>query len=306
MWADYVRGVAAMLVRRGVRLRGAQLLIHSEVPVGGGVSSSAALETGVARALLALVDQEVETAELALLCRRAEHEYAHSPCGIMDQFICGLGRADCALLLDCRSREYEHIPFNLDDDVLVIMNTQVKHEIGSSEYPVRQRQCRDGLAVLRRKCADVRSLRDVTPAMLQDARGEMEPLVFDRCWHVVTEIERTVQAAEALRANNRMEFGRLMVASHASLSARYQVSCPELDALVDVARSVDGVYGARMTGGGFGGCAIALARRQAEDALRSLVAERYDGRFAKPALVYTTRAENGASVRRLWRMGDET
>ena len=134
-WANYIRGVAAMLVRRGMHLKGASLLIHSDVPVGGGVSSSAALETGVARALLAVAGEGIETAELALLCRQAEHEYAHSPCGIMDQFICGLGQADHALLLDCRSREYEQIPFELDGRMLVIINTQVKHEIGSSEYP---------------------------------------------------------------------------------------------------------------------------------------------------------------------------
>jgi galactokinase len=298
-WANYVRGVATMLVRRGVHLKGASLLIHSDVPVGGGVSSSAALETGVARALLAVAGEDVETVQLALLCRQAEHEYAHSPCGIMDQFICGLGQADSALLLDCRSREYEQIPFKLDRQALVIMNTQVKHEIGSSEYPVRQRQCLEGLAILQGKHPQVRSLRDVTPMILKAAQAEMKPLVFDRCWHVVTEIERTVRAAEALRAGDLDEFGKLMVGSHQSLSGKYEVSCPELDALVDVAREVPGVYGARMTGGGFGGCAIALARAEAENALRTAIIEQYNDRFAKPAIIYTTKAENGASVQRL-------
>jgi galactokinase len=275
------------------------MLIHSEVPVGGGVSSSAALETGVARALLAIAGQEVEPVELALLCREAEHEYAHSPCGIMDQFICGLGQADHALLLDCKTRQYEQIPFSLDDAVLMIMNTQVKHEIGSSEYPVRQRQCLEGLTVLQQANPSLRSLRDAAPMMLKEAQPLMKPLVFDRCWHVVTEIERTVRAAEALRADDLAEFGKLMVGSHQSLSQKYEVSCPELDSVVEIARSVDGVYGARMTGGGFGGCAIALVQRRAENALRSAIMDRYNGQFEKPALVYTTKAEDGARVHTL-------
>jgi galactokinase len=298
-WANYARGVAAMLGQRGIRLKGASLLIHSEVPVGGGVSSSAALETGIARALLAIAGQSVEPVHLALLCRQAEHEYAHSPCGIMDQFICGLGQADHALLLDCRSRQYEQIPFRLDESLLVIMNSQVKHEIGSSEYPVRQRQCLEGLTILQQRDSSIRSLRDVAPQMLKEVQPAMKPLVFDRCWHVVTEIERTVKAAEALRAEDLAEFGRLMVGSHQSLSQKYEVSCPELDALVEIARSVSGVYGARMTGGGFGGCAIALVARHAENALRAAILERYNGRFKRPALVYTTKAEDGASVQAL-------
>lgn len=298
-WANYVRGVAAMLIQRGLRLKGASLLIHSDVPVGGGVSSSAALETGVAQALLAVAGESVEPVQLALLCRQAEHEYAHSPCGIMDQFICGLGQADHALLLDCKSRQFEQIPFSLDDAVLVIMNTQVRHEIGSSEYPVRQRQCLEGLAVLQQTHPDLRSFRDITPMMLKESQPTMKPLVFDRCWHVVTEIERTMKAAEALRGDDLVEFGKLMVGSHQSLSQKYEVSCPELDALVEIARSVEGVHGARMTGGGFGGCAIALVQKTAENALRSAIVDRYNGRFKRPALVYTTKAEDGARVQRL-------
>ena len=215
---------------------------------------------------------------------------------ILGLFICGLGMADHALLLDCRSRQYEQIPFKLEHEVLVIMNTQVKHEIGSSEYPVRQRQCLEGLTVLQQKHSDVRSLRDVTPMMLKDAQDRMKPLVFDRCWHVVTEIERTTRATQALRNQDLTEFGHLMIGSHQSLSAKYEVSCPELDAIVEVARSVDGVYGARMTGGGFGGCAIALVASEAENALRAAVLQKYNGRFAKPAIIYTTKAENGAAV----------
>ncbi len=298
-WSNYPRGVAEMLRREGVRPRPGRLLIHSEVPLGGGVSSSAALEVGCALAMLALAGQSLDPVRLAMLARRAEHEYAGSPCGIMDQFICVLGRAGHALLLDCRTQTFEHVPLPLADRELLVVNTQVRHELGSSEYPVRQRQCRAGLEHIRRIHPEVRSLRDVTPAMLKAVQRDMDELTFDRCWHVVTEIERTRRAAEALREGDLPEFGRLMYGSHFSLSGKYGVSCPELDAVVEIARGVPGVDGARMTGGGFGGCAIVLAHREAEPALRAALARDYDRRFAHPALVYATRAADGASVARL-------
>ncbi len=298
-WGNYVRGVAEMLRRRGVGLRPGRLLIHSEVPLGGGVSSSAALEVGTALALLALADASVDPVPLALLARQAEHEYAGSPCGIMDQFICVLGRRDHALLLDCRLQEYRQLPLEFPDSVLVVMNTQVKHSIGGGEYPVRQRQGREGLAVLQEANSKVVALRDVTMDQLDAVRSRLDPMVYRRCRHVVTEIERTLRAADALEARNADTFGRLMIASHESLRDDYSVSCPELDALVEIATGIPGCYGARMTGGGFGGCAIALVRRSAEEPLRRAIGERYDGRFEKPAIVYTTAASDGAAVQAL-------
>ena len=298
-WGNYVRGVAEMLHRRGINLRPARLLIHSDVPVGGGVSSSAALEVGVALALLKLADAAVEPVPLALLARQAEHEYARSPCGIMDQFICVLGRRDHALLLDCRSQEYRHLPFDFDDCVLVVMNTQVRHSIGGGEYPVRQGQCREGLSALQAVHPGIKALRDVTMDQLEAARDRMEPVAFRRCRHVVSEIERTIQAADALTGRDAEVFGQLMTASHASLRDDYEVSCPELDALVDIAVSTTGCYGARMTGGGFGGCAIALVRTSAEAALREAIRQDYDTRFERPAIVYATAASDGAAVQPL-------
>ena len=298
-WANYVRGVAALLSDSGIKLKGARLLIHSDVPIGGGVSSSAALEVGAAMALLALAGQTMDPVRLALLARQAEHDYAGSPCGIMDQFICVLGKPEHALLLDCRSQAYEHVPLPLENARLVVLNTQVKHEIGSSQYPVRQQQCRDGLAVIQQPHPDVAALRDVTPEMLDAHKDEMDAVTFQRCRHVVTEIARTTRAADALRRGDLHTFGKLMFASHASLRDDYAVSCPELDHLVEIAWAVPGVYGARMTGGGFGGCAIALIRNDAREALRSAVARQYDTRFDKPAIVYTTAASRGASVRGL-------
>ena len=298
-WGNYVRGVAEMLRRRKITLKPARLLVHSDVPVGGGVSSSAALEVGVALALLKLADATVEPVPLALLTRQAEHEYARSPCGIMDQFICVLGRRDHALLLDCRSQEYRHLPFDFDNSVLVVMNTQVRHSIGGGEYPVRQGQCREGLAALQAVHPEIRTLRDATMRQLEAARERMDATAFRRCRHVVSEIARTIQAADALARRDAGAFGQLMTASHASLRDDYEVSCPELDALVDIAVSTPGCYGARMTGGGFGGCAIALVRALAETPLREAIRRVYDPGFERPAIVYATAASDGAAAQPL-------
>lgn len=295
-WANYVRGVAVMLIRRGIPLKPCRLAIHSDVPLGAGVSSSAALEVGTALALLAMNERRIEAIPLALLARQAEHEYAHSPCGIMDQFICVLGKTRHALMLDCRSQTYEQIPLPFENTTLVIMNTQVKHAIGSSQYPVRQKQCHEGLAILQRSDPRLIALRDADMDMLLQHRSRMDEVVFRRCRHVITEIARVPQAAEAMKTGDAVTFGRLMFDSHASLKDDYEVSCAELDALVDIARQVPGVYGARMTGGGFGGCAIALVNSDAEQSLRTAVKDKYDMRFEKPAIVYTTTASEGATV----------
>ncbi len=298
-WANYVKGVAALLQAEGIELRGAELLVESNVPVGGGVSSSAALEVGTATALLAVAGRRLDPVPLALLCRQAEHRYAGSPCGIMDQFICVLGREGQALLLDCRDQDYEHIPVDLAGLAFVVMDTQVKHEIGQSQYPVRQLQCQEGLRHLRSVDPGLRSLRDVSVERLAAEADGMAPEVARRCRHVVTEIERTQRAAEALKQGDAAAFGRMMAASHASLRDDYEVSCEELDALVEAAAGVSGVHGARMTGGGFGGCAIALADEDAVDRLTEVVRRDYDARQAKPALVYTTKAAAGADWREL-------
>ncbi len=298
-WASYVWGVAALLKEKGLDLPGADLLILTELPIGGGVSSSAALEVGVAKALLAICGELLQTVELALLCQRAEHEYVGSPCGIMDQFICLLGRESTALLLDCRSQEFDHVPFAPEDASVVIMDTQVKHNIGASEYPLRQQQCREGVNYFQQVDPMVQALRDVNMDMLSQHSSKMDPSIAARCRHVVSENHRVLQAVEALKQGAVHEFGQLMYESHASLRDDYQVSCAELDALVEIASEVDGVYGARMTGAGFGGCAIALVENAAIGPLRSAVGERYDATHAKPALVYTTRASAGADCQEL-------
>jgi galactokinase len=295
-WSNYVRGGAAMLRREGVTLSPCSLLIASEIPVGGGVSSSAALEIGAMRAMLRIAGQDIEPVRLALLAQQAEHEYAHSPCGIMDQFIVALGREDHALLLDCRCQEYEHLPFMLSGVKLLVMDTQVKHSIGGGEYPIRRRQCEGGVRYLQGSGEKIQSLRDVTMEMLQKYESRMDDIIFRRCRHVVTEIARTQEAAQVLKQGDLDAFGVLMWDSHASLRDDYHVSCDELDALVRIAMMTPGVIGARMTGGGFGGCAIALVKDEAEQPFREAIAVRYAEQFDRPAVVYATRAADGARV----------
>jgi galactokinase len=295
-WGNYVRGVAAMLVREGIALQPGRLLIHSDVPIGGGVSSSAALEIGSALGLLALAGASMERVPLALLARQAEHQFAGSPCGIMDQFICALGQADHALMLDCRTQAYQQVPFKPADAELFVMNTQVKHEIASGEYAARQQQCQEAVRALQTVDSGVKALRDADAALLDNNRSHVSDVAYRRARHAITENRRTVRATEAMGNGDFTTFGKLMFESHASLRDDYEVSCEELDALIEIASSVPGVYGARMTGGGFGGCAIALADRSAEAALRGAVNERYDTKYEKPAIVYTTSASDGAET----------
>jgi galactokinase len=295
-WGNYVRGVAAMLAADGIRLKPGRLLIHSDVPIGGGVSSSAALEIGSGLALLMLAGQSMEPVPLALLARQAEHKYANSPCGIMDQFIVALAREGHALMLDCRSQTYQHTPFTPTDAELLVMNTQVKHEIGGGEYAIRQQQCQEAVQAMQAVEQSVKALRDANMTLLNANRHGMSDVAFRRARHVITEDDRTVRAAKAMSNQDYTTLGELMFQSHASLRDDYEVSCEELDTLVEIASSLPGVYGARMTGGGFGGCAIALVDRSAELSLRSAIAERYDTNYEQPAVVYATMASKGAEI----------
>ncbi|MBW7905821.1 MAG: galactokinase [Phycisphaerae bacterium] len=264
-WTRYVHGVATLLRRRMPSLDGADLLITGDLPLGGGLSSSAALEGCTALVLCGLAGCELPLEELAAICRSAEHEFAGVPCGLMDQYASLLSRQGCALLLDCRSRRFEHVPCRLDQHALLVVDSGVRHELASGEYAARRRECGEALKLLRRACPRAAALRDVAPAdvarcaadeSLRRDAGAMRLLA--RARHVVTENERTLAAAAALRAEDWPELGRLMSASHASLRDDYQVSCAQLDALVERLERCPGVLGARMTGGGFGGCVVAL------------------------------------------------
>jgi galactokinase len=266
----------------------------STVPLGGGLSSSAALEVCTATLIEAATGREIDPVEKALLCQKAEYEFADVPCGIMDQFVSVLGRENHLLLLDCRSRETQLVPMSDPSVELLIVNTNVKHELGNGEYARRRAECEQAAKIL-----GVASLRDATVVMLEHAKGRMSEVVYRRTRHVIGEIERTVHAAEGIRASNWLSVGNLMYASHASLRDDYEVSCKELDAVVEIAGDIGykgGVYGCRMTGGGFAGCAVALVRTESVEAISQKVAADYKMKTGIEATIFVSRPAAGATV----------
>jgi galactokinase len=285
-WSDYARGVAFALEQSGYRLRGADLLIRSEVPVGAGLSSSAAIEVAVALALLDVANQQIDRVKLALLCQRAENEFVGARVGIMDQFVACRGRAGFALMLDCRSLDYRLIRLH-DTARLVISNTMVKHELASNEYNTRREECEAGARHLARSLPHIFALRDVTIDELERFGRDMPEVIYKRCRHVISENARVIQAAEALNHRDLAGLGQLMRASHASLRDDYEVSCGELDIMVEIATGVEGVYGARMTGGGFGGCAISIVEAARVEEFKLRVASGYEQATGHRPEIYT-------------------
>ena len=277
-WSDYVFGVARCLQDSGVALTGADLLVDGDVPLGAGLSSSAALEAAVAVALCDAAGAMPDRTALAQLCQRAENEDVGMRCGIMDQFASVHGVEGHALLLDCRSLAFEAVPLQAGTGHvprLVVCNSMIRHQHAGGEYNVRRRQCEQAVQDIATVHAHITSLRDVDSAMLEALWARMDPTVFARARHVVSENGRVLEAARCLRRADYEGVGRAMAASHRSLRDDYQVSCPELDALVDFAISIDGTYGARMTGGGFGGCTVNLVRDDCVGHFRSELARRY-------------------------------
>ena len=295
-WANYGRGVAAELVAAGIPLSGMDALISNTLPVGGGLSSSAAIEVATALALLTVSGVEMDRGRIALLCQKAEHDYAGVPVGIMDQTAVAAGKAGHVMLLDCRDLSKKFVPIDPRDLRVVIANSMVKHELRGGEYALRRKQCEEGVAFFRRRDPKVRALRDVTMQQIEAARGELPEVVFRRCRHVVGENARTTDAAAKLASQQYEEVGQLMLQSHKSLRDDYEVSSPELDFLAEEAMKAKGVYGARMTGGGFGGCIVALAQPRAVDSLISHLTGAYEPRFHRRPVVFATTATAGASV----------
>jgi galactokinase len=290
-----VEGTARALVARGVAVGGASLYVESDVPRGAGLSASAALETSVGLALASLAGAEgLDRVTLAKAGQAAEHEYVGTLCGIMDQYIAALGVERHALLVDCRSLEARKIPFELGGQQLVVCDTGVKHELASSAYNERRAQCYEAVRLLQAALPGITALRDVDVASFERHESSLPEVVRRRARHVVTENERTQKATEALAASDWNVFGELMRESHESLRDDYEVSCPELDLAVDEALAHPGVYGARMTGGGFGGCMIALVRTEAAPSLIERVTRALGARFGATAHAFSTGAAGGA------------
>jgi galactokinase len=292
-WSDYPVGVAVMLERAGHWLRGAKLHVRSEVPIGSGLSSSAAIEVATACALVANSGLKIDQRELALLCQKAENEFVGARVGIMDQFVSLFGREQKALLLDCRSLEFELLP--LPDNVrLIICNTMVKHELASNAYNERRAQCEAGVKHLAKFVPNVTALRDVTLEQLEQFGSDLQDVVYRRCRHVITENARVMAAARALKQGDLREFGSLMAESHRSLRDDYEVSSEELDLMVELARKVKGVYGARMTGGGFGGSTVNLVGDEHVEQFKRSVAPEYERATGLKPEIYVCSASNGA------------
>ncbi|MGA8489923.1 MAG: galactokinase [Terriglobales bacterium] len=294
-WSDYVRGVAGVLESSGYRLRGADLAILSEVPLGSGLSSSAALEVSTAWALLGNSQIDVDRHVIPQLCQQAEHLYPETKCGIMDQFISCHGRARHALMLDCRSLDFQLLPMPRHLQFMVC-NTMVRHEHASGGYNTRRRECEEGLQALKHVLPAIRALRDVTLNELEQHQNRLSPIIYKRLRHVVTENERVKMAASALQSGDMAQFGCLMADSHRSLRDDYEVSAPELDLMVELASGQDGVYGARMTGGGFGGCTINLVGSAHAEAVQQKLEQNYQARTGLKPTILICEASDGAGV----------
>jgi galactokinase len=293
-WSNYVRGVIAGFQKRREKVSGFDAVIESTLPLGGGLASSAALEVATATLLESMSGQALDPLEKALLCQQAEHDFAGVPCGIMDQFTSILAQADHAVLLDCRSRTTTSVPMTDPAVTVLVINTNVRHKLAESEYAKRRSQCEAAARAL-----NVKALRDVTPAALEAARRQMEPAVFRRARHVVSENARTVEAAQAIQNSDWPTVGRLMYASHASLRDDYEVSCPELDTVVEMAQAMGpeaGIIGCRMTGGGFGGCTVSLVKTDAVQRITRNVDPAYEKTTGRQASIFSSRPAAGARV----------
>ena len=290
-WTDYPIGVARELVRAGVPLEGANLLIRSTVPYGSGLSSSAALE--VASALALLAGRDFDPLELARLCQRAERNFVGMPCGIMDQYISVFGRAHSAVEIDCRSLGHRLVELP-EGITFIAVNTMVKHALSGSAYRDRVRECAAAVEGIQAVYPDVLSLRDVEPDQFEGVASRLPDVVARRARHVVTEDARVNRFVEASTRGDLAAMGKLMAESHRSLQHDYEVSCAELDFLVDTALAIDGVYGSRMTGGGFGGCTVTMLRAESAAPFRAKIAKAYEQQFGITPRIYSCEPSEGA------------
>jgi galactokinase len=297
LWVNYVMGVAWALQERGIHLNGLDGVISGNVPRGSGLSSSAALEISCAKGFLAASNQSAALSgrDIALAAQQAENDFVGVNCGIMDQFVSALGAEGHALLIDCRSLEYRLVPFP-EEAALVIGNTKASRSLASSAYNERRKECETGVAILRQVLPSVKALRDVSSEQLKAAKDLLPPVVYRRCWHVITENERVMATVNALAEGDLGTVGNLMNASHDSLRDDYEVSSPALDAMVEAMRSVDGCFGARLTGAGFGGCAVALVARGREEAVSDAIYDHYARAMNIWPEVYISRPSSGARV----------
>lgn len=293
-WSNYLRGIAFLFAQEGLPMHGMNCVILGNVPLGSGLSSSAAMLVAGGLAFAVTAGVEIEPVDLALLAQRAEREFVGVNVGIMDQFISAMGQKDHALLIDTRSLRYEAVPLPGPGVSIVIADTNKKRGLVDSEYNTRRAECEEAVRLLQRFLPDIKALRDVSVEAFEKYASELPEVIRKRARHVVTEDARTLAGVAALKAGNVARFGQLMYASHESLRDDYEVSCKELDVLVEAARAVEGVYGSRMTGAGFGGCTVSLVQDSAVEAFQREVPPRYRQATGLSATIYVTTAAQGA------------
>ncbi|WP_199117509.1 galactokinase [Pedobacter sp. ASV28] len=295
-WANYILGVVDGFLKRDFPLSGFNLYMYGNVPLGAGLSSSAAVECATAYALAQLNQFAVSKMDLALIAQKAEHEFAGVNCGIMDQFASVFGQRDYAMMLDCRSLAHEYIPLKLDGYKLVLFNTNVKHSLSESAYNERRAQCEQGVAWIKVHYPSVQYLRDVTEEMLLEYVKPKNNETYTKCSYVVAEIARVKRAAIALKDGDLDELGKLMFETHEGLSKAYQVSCKELDFLVEQVKDLADVLGARMMGGGFGGCTINIIKEEEIDQLIQKISKAYLHEFDLVLSAYIVETGNGSKI----------
>ncbi|ASZ11033.1 galactokinase [Chitinophaga pendula] len=295
-WPDYLLGVVQQLQNRGHAITGFECTFGGNIPQGAGLSSSAALECATAFALNELLQLDIDKIDLVKYAQAAENEFVGVRCGIMDQFASMFGKKNQLVKLDCGSLEYEYIPFRFDDVSLVLLDTRVKHSLASSEYNTRRAECEQGVAWIQPHHPAVKTLRDASLEMLDTYVKPNSQVVYNRCRYVVEEIQRLRDACEDLRNDNLDAFGQKMFATHEGLDKLYNVSCPELNWLVELVKDDPAVYGARMMGGGFGGCTINIVKKEAVPALLEKAKEGYAKQFNVALEAYVTSIENGCSL----------
>ena len=294
LWPDYMNGVLDQLQKRGYSLEGLNIVVGGDIPAGAGLSSSAALECGVCFGVNELFSLGLEKFEMVRIAQAAENEFVGVKCGIMDQFASMFGKQGHAILLDCRNLKYEYVPLDLHQYVILLMDTRVKHSLAAGEYNLRRQQCEEGVRALRKVYPQVESLRDANRAMIEYTLKEQVPeLIYNRCKYVVEENLRLQVGCEALRRNDIVTFGKKMYASHYGLSRLYDVSCPELDYLVELAKEEYSIAGARMMGGGFGGCTINLVKKGTVNEVVSRMSRAFQLRFGQEPLAYLCNLSDG-------------
>ena len=299
-WGDYQIGVMLELMKAGYDICGCDLLYDDTVPHGGGLSSSAAIEVSTAICFATFsnekngIDKKLDMIEMALISQRAEHNFIGVKCGIMDQFASAMGKADHAVFLNCATLEYEHIPIKLSDSCIVITNTNVKHSLGSSKYNERRAECEEGLNALKNVLPDITQLADVTIEQFEENKNIIKnETTRRRIKHIVYECDRVRKSAEAMKNNDVALFGHYMNESHNSLQYDYEVSCSELDYVVNMGRKIEGVFGIRMTGAGFGGCTVAIIKNDAVDKYVERIGVLFEEKFGHKASFYVTGTGDG-------------